>query len=54
MSESQSVYQLKVGDAIFTFGDECPQIKSIFFPNDKKETEVEKETGDQDDSSQPS
>lgn len=55
MNNPQETYQLKVGDSIFTFGDKCPQIKSIFFPNDNENKE-EKTTqlGDQDDSPQPS
>lgn len=37
--------EIKIGDAIYSFGSPCPPIKSLFFPNDpnKKPYEIEEE-----------
>jgi hypothetical protein len=48
MSEEE-VYEIKIGQAKFTFGTPCPPIQSQFFPIENLK---EKTIGDQDDSSQ--
>lgn len=51
--DKEDVYQIKIGDSIFTFGGPCPPIQPQFFKFEEEKTHEEK-IGDQDDSPQPS
>jgi hypothetical protein len=36
-------HEIKIGSAVFSFGDPCPPIESIFFPWDEKDKSVKEE-----------